>query len=138
MSEQEPSKQDPYSRIKRIHLPSGRFIEVLRFYDHEEDPDQGLHICRECDSKLVQPVAWSENEDDQEHSWNLTLHCPNCLHTEEGVYTQAQVDALEEVLDEGLDDMLTDLRLMTRVNMAEEIGRFTFALANDFILPEDF
>jgi hypothetical protein len=54
------------------------------------------------------------------------------------VFDQEQVDRLEEKLDEGLAEMLTDLRRLTQANMAEEIERFAGALHQNFILPEDF
>jgi hypothetical protein len=120
--------------IRRIVLPSGRTIEVVRFY--AEDPTRhGLHICPECDSELVQPVDWAEARNGL---WELVLQCPNCFWMDEGVYEQDQVDALEEHLDEGLTEMLSDLRRLTQANMSEEIERFAAALNADLILPEDF
>jgi len=49
-----------------------------------------------------------------------------------------QIDRLEEKLDDGLAEMLADLKRLTQANMAEEIDRFINALNADFILPEDF
>ena len=54
------------------------------------------------------------------------------------MFDQDQVDALEEHLDDGLTDMLSDLRRLTQANMTEEIERFAAALNADLILPEDF
>ena len=120
--------------VRRILLPSGRSIEVVRFY--AEDPQtQGLHVCPECACQLVQPLDWREAP----HGfWELTLHCPNCDWLEEGIFDQDQIDGLEEKLDDGLTAMLSDLRRLTQSNMAEEIERFTAALQDDFVLPEDF
>ena len=115
-------------------LPSGRTIEVVRF-DTDEATQPGLHICPECDSLLVQPIDWAEAP---EGFWELVLECPNCFWTDEGVFDQDQVDQLEEHLDEGLTDMLSDLRRLTQANMTEEIDRFSAALNADLILPEDF
>lgn len=120
--------------IRRIVLPSGRTIEVVRFYS-DEKTDSGLHICPECDSELVQPVDWAEAPNGL---WELMLQCPNCFWLEEGLYGQDQVDALEERLDDGLTEMLSDLRRLTQANMSEEIERFAAALNADLILPEDF
>jgi hypothetical protein len=120
--------------IRRIVLPSGRTIEVVRFY-LDETETHGLHVCPECDSHLVQPVDWAEAP---QGFWELTLHCPNCDWIDEGVFDQDQVDALEEQLDEGLTEMLSDLRRLTQSNMTEEIERFAAALHADLILPEDF
>jgi hypothetical protein len=128
-----PDNSDSHS-IRRIVLPSGRSIEVVRFYASEPEI-QGLHVCPQCDSRLVQPVQWAEAP---QGMWELLLQCPNCFWTDEGLFDQDQVDALEESLDQGLADMLSDLRRLTQTNMNEEIERFAAALNADLILPEDF
>lgn len=128
------SEKPDHQSIRRIVLPSGRSIEVVRFYMADTDAE-GLHVCPRCDSRLVQPVQWSEAPNG---FWELVLQCPNCFWTEEGVFDQNQVDALEENLDAGLADMLSDLRRLTQANMSEEIARFAAALNADLILPEDF
>ena len=120
--------------VRHIVLPSGRSIEVVGFFV----PDVGthrLHICPDCDSQLVQPIDWNEAP---QGFWELTLSCPNCDWSEVGVFDQAQVDALEETLDAGLTEMLSDLRRLTHSNMNGEIERFAEALNADLILPEDF
>jgi hypothetical protein len=121
--------------VRRIVLPSGKSIEVVRFHETEEAPRPGLHLCPECQSDLVQPLAWNEAADDR---WELTLECPNCRWTTEGVFSHDQVHELEDVLDEGLADLLGDLRRLAQANMAEHVERFTSALDLDLILPEDF
>lgn len=128
--------QQPPDRhtIRRIVLPSGRSIEVVRFYA-DQNADPGLHVCPQCASDLVQPVDWAEAP---QGYWELLLQCPNCFWLDEGVFDQDQVDALEERLDEGLTEMLADLRRLTQANMSEEIERFAAALNADLILPEDF
>jgi hypothetical protein len=107
----------------------------VRFHDGDQQTRQGLHVCGGCQSELVQPVAWSEAADER---WELTLHCPNCGLSTEGVYEREEVDQLEERLDEGLADMLRDLQRLTQANMADEIDRFVSALHADHVLPEDF
>jgi hypothetical protein len=121
--------------VRRIVLPSGRTIEVVRFHQTEEAPRQPLHICPGCNSELVQPVAWSEASDGR---WELLLSCPNCWWETEGVFDEEQVLALEERLDEGLAEMLRDLQRLTQANMADQLERFAAALRADLILPEDF
>ena len=121
--------------VRRIVLPSGRTIEVVRFHEVEEAPRDPLHICPSCSSELVQPVAWSEANDGR---WELLLSCPNCWWETEGVYDEEQVLSLEERLDEGLAEMLRDLQRLTQANMADQIDRFVTALYADQILPEDF
>jgi len=120
--------------VRKIVLPSGRSIEVVRF--HEDAPEgRELHICPVCNSDLVQPISWSESTQGR---WELELECPNCLWTDCGVFDREQVERLEDQLDEGLAAMLGDLQRLTQANMAEEIERFSRALAADVILPEDF
>lgn len=122
--------------VHRIVLPSGRKIDVVRFNDGEPATEHGpLHVCPECLCELVQPISWTEASDDH---WELLLRCPNCQWSIEGVFDQMAVEDLEERLDEGLADMLSDLQRLTQANMAEEIDRFLAALQADLILPEDF
>lgn len=121
--------------VHRIVLPSGRKIEVVRFSDDPETHGRPLHICPGCDSTLVQPVWWSEASD--EH-WELLLSCPNCEWSTEGIFSQAEVEDLEDHLEEGLQEMLADLQRLAHANMADEIDRFAQALTVDLILPEDF
>ena len=127
-----PEQEQP--SVRRIVLPSGRSIEVVRFNDSKH-VTRGLNVCPECSSDLVQPIEWSEAPDD---AWNLVLSCPNCDWYTEGLYTQDQVRELEDRLDEGLADMLRDLQRLAQANMADQIDRFVTALYADQILPEDF
>jgi hypothetical protein len=127
--------QNPDSNsIRRIILPSGRALEILKV-QLGQTGQRGLQVCPECESHLVQPLEWQET---RPGFWELTLQCPNCHWFDEGVFSQRQVDELEEHLDDGLAKMLNDLRRLTQANMAEEIDRFTAALQCDLILPEDF
>jgi hypothetical protein len=121
--------------VHRIVLPSGRRIEVVRFREDAAADRRPLHICPECSSSLVQPVYWSEASADH---WELLLSCPNCEWSSEGTYTQAEVEELEDRLEEGLADMLADLQRLAQANMADEIDRFAHALEANLILPEDF
>ncbi len=121
--------------VRRIILPSGRSIEVVRFPDVERQPPQDLWVCARCESELVQPVEWGDASDDR---WQLTLECPNCGLTTTGAYDRDQVDELEEKLDDGLAQIMSDLQRLTQANMAEETERFATALGTDLILPEDF
>ena len=122
--------------VRRIVLPSGRAIEVVRFHDGAADTTSpGLHVCPECQSDLVQPIAWSEAEGSK---WELTLRCPNCLWITDGIYDHTQVEHFEETLDEGLAAILRDLQRLTHANMADQVDRFVAALDADLILPEDF
>lgn len=120
---------------RRIALPSGRSIEVVRFDDEAPPSGDGLHVCPCCDSELVQPIEWAQVADER---LELTLHCPNCNWTSRGSYPQMEVAQLEDRLDEGVAAILRDLRQLTTANMADDVERFAAALAHDLILPEDF
>ena len=130
-------RPDPKNHsVRKIVLPSGKSIEVVRFSgENEAPPSSGLHLCPDCSSDLVQPVAWSEADGER---WELVLSCPNCWWEDEGIFTQDQVEALEEHLDDGLADMLDDLQRLAQANMADQVDRFITALHGDHILPEDF
>ncbi len=126
----------PQHSVRRIVLPSGKSIEVIRFRESEQQTVRpGLHVCPECQSELVQPVCWSEAPDD---GWELTLECPNCWWTTEGIFTQHQVHELEERLDDGVAQLLGDVKRLAHANMADHVERFIAALDRDLILPEDF
>jgi predicted RNA-binding Zn-ribbon protein involved in translation (DUF1610 family) len=121
--------------VRRIVLPSGRSIEVVRFHDPEHAVHEGLHVCPECGSELVHPIGWGQISADH---WELELYCPNCGLLRDGVFDQHDVAALEEHLDEGVNAILEDLKRLTHANMADEVDRFAAALQADLILPEDF
>ena len=131
--------------VKRVVLPSGKTIEVVLFGEADvadatpptrpAEPDQDLHVCIECESQLVYPVEWEESGPE---NWQVLLHCPNCEHYREGVFSQDTVESFDEELDRGADLLAGDYRRVMRANMAEEIERFVGALTADAILPEDF
>lgn len=128
-------KRAHHHSVHRIVLPSGRKIEVVRFQDETRLESRPLHVCLDCRAPLVQPLTWSETGD--EH-WELELRCPNCGWTTIGIYSQSEVEELEDRLEEGLSEMLADLHRLARANMADEIDRFASALQANVILPEDF
>ena len=131
----EMSNQPDQHSVRRIVLPSGRKIDVIRFADRDEQEPTGLHVCPECASPLVQPLSWAEAGPNQ---WQLALHCPNCDWEGGGVYSQDQIERFEDTLEEGVQDILRDLQRLTHANMTAEIARFSEALYADLILPEDF
>jgi hypothetical protein len=134
---------DDQAHVKRVVLPSGRTIEVVYFSDAElpndahapVQPEQDLHICLDCDSRLVYPVEWEEAGPE---NWSVLLHCPNCDICREGVFSQDTVESFDERLDDGADALARDYKRLMRANMAEELERFRGALESDAILPEDF
>ena len=121
--------------VRRVQLPSGKTIEVVLFGDAAVEREPDLHVCDGCPSELVYPVAWEESGTS---AWRVVLRCPECEQVREGTFSQDAVDAFDERLDAGTDALATDLRRLTRANMADELARFTAALKADAILPEDF
>jgi hypothetical protein len=124
--------------VKRVALPSGKTIEVVYFDrvgGHEAPAKQELHICPDCDARLVYPVHWTEVD---RASWEVTLRCPNCEWAHTGVFDQETVERFDEELDQGTDSLVDDLKRLVHANMEEDIERFSQALSGDHILPEDF
>jgi hypothetical protein len=95
----------------------------------------GMHACPSCSSVLVQPVNWHEQGDGH---WNVELRCPECEWWGRDSYSQTEVDRYDEELDRAGQELIDDLRALTRANMEEEAERFATALASDSVLPEDF
>lgn len=124
--------------VKRVTLPSGKRIDVVYFEDTDPSKSWGsesLHICSDCESKLVYPLNWSEVE---AGLWAVTVRCPDCEATRTGVFDQRTVEQFDKELDRGLDQLIEDLSHLERANMEEDIERFVDALSKDKILPVDF
>jgi hypothetical protein len=138
-----------HHHVRRVVLPSGKTIEVVYFAEHpvtepaagfpmlpalpSEDTD--LHVCGRCNSELVYPVEWEEAGATH---WEVALRCPNCEWNGTGVYEQTVVERFDEELDRGTECLVRDLKRLMTANMEDEIERFTDALRDDHILPEDF
>jgi hypothetical protein len=99
------------------------------------DRAKALHVCPGCDSELVYPVDWAPADRTR---WRVELHCPDCDWTGGGVYSQDLVDAFDEELDRGTEQLLEDLHLLARANMEDQVERFVAALHADLVVPEDF
>lgn len=142
----------PDHQLKRIVLPSGKTIEVVYFEHPAAVPpeasapavepnvepkveERDLHVCPDCKSSLVYPVQWEEAD---EAHWHITLRCPNCERTEEGVFGQPQCDGFDDELERGTDALTRDYKRLMTANLSEEIDRFAKALEVDGILPADF
>ena len=128
--------------VRRVVLPSGKTIEVVYFdeYPVEDDvtaeaPVTPIGTCRGCESGLVYPLDWQEAGDDH---WELTLRCPECESVTTGIFNQPLVEAFEEQLDVGTEQLVTDLRRLAQANMEDAVSRFAEALEADAILPMDF
>src|SRR3954471_11496768 len=142
------SFQDNSENVKRIVLPSGKTIEVVSFEDVTEQlaaiepsaqtspaPADGLHVCTECDSRLVYSTDRAE---EGAGKWVVGPHCPNCDGTGGGTFEQDLLDEFDEELDRGMEELAADLGRLARANMADDVDRFVEALRADAIQPMDF
>ena len=120
--------------IRKVTLPSGKTIEVISFED-ARPPAPELHVCPDCASDLVYPVAWEEAD---RASWEVSLRCPNCEWSTTAVYGEEAIQRFDETLDRGTEALVTDLRQLTRANMEEDVERFVLAIDAGHVLPEDF
>ena len=150
--------------VKRIVLPSGKTIEVLRLAEQggREKPGTTLepepgpmssvlgeneaacagavstphpHLCPACDSELVYPVAWTAAGADR---WSVELRCPNCERTDSALLDLDVAESFDEELERGAETLMSDLARLTEANMREHVERFASALHADAILPTDF
>jgi hypothetical protein len=143
------SLHDPRHYVRRVVLPSGKTIEVVYFEDQpagaapvaatpipaHDESFTDLHVCGSCTSTLVYPTEWEEAGATH---WEVALRCPNCEWAGTGVFEQELVERFDEELDRGTEALVRDLKRLAHANMEDEIERFTTALAEDHIVPEDF
>ena len=121
--------------IRKVTLPSGKTIEVISFEDLAPTAEPDLHICPECESGLVYPVAWEEADRSR---WEVSLRCPNCEWFTTGVFEEQAIQRFDDTLDRGTEALVSDLRQLTRANMEEDVERFVTAITAGHVLPEDF
>lgn len=155
-------------RTKKISLPGGKVIEIVYFSepaadgaalvedvaapameDHGDEggftfsdglslggePPLDLHVCPSCESELVYPVSWEERDGD---CWHIERRCPNCEWRHSGEYDQDEVEAFDDVLNDGTEELLITLRNAARTNMEDDVERLIEALHLDRIEPMDF
>lgn len=96
---------------------------------------EDLHICPECTSTMVYPTDWVPV--DLAH-WRVDLRCPECEWRQAGLYEQGVLDRFDTILDAGTDSLVHDLGRLQRANMEDEVERFSLALEQNLIVPEDF
>ena len=121
--------------IRKVTLPSGKTIEVISFEDLAPTAEPDLHICPDCESDLVYPVAWEEADRSR---WEVSLRCPNCEWSTTGVFEEDAIQRFDDTLDRGTEALVSDLRQLTRANMEEDVERFVDAITAGHVLPEDF
>ena len=123
--------------VRKVILPSGKMIEVISFDDLSpvETDLNALHVCPDCSSELVYPVAWEEAD---RARWEVSLRCPNCEWNVTDIFEEEAIQLFDETLDRGTEALVADLRRLTRANMEEAVERFVLALDLGHVLPEDF
>lgn len=136
MQEFEHSPSADHKRhVRKVTLPSGKTIEVISFDQDLAPAQRELHVCPECDSHLVYPVAWEEAEASR---WAVSLRCPNCEWALLDSFDAELIQRFDETLDHGTEALVADLRKLSRANMEEDVERFIAALNAEYVLPEDF
>jgi hypothetical protein len=103
--------------------------------DHAAPERADAHVCPECDSHLVYPIAWCASD---EQRWSADLRCPNCERIETIELDLAAADRFDEELEQGAETLLRDLKRLAEANMLEDLERLVAALSVDALLPMDF
>ncbi len=98
--------------------------------------DTGLHVCSECGSNLVQPTRWEQTS--TRGHWHLWRRCPECEWHCDGVHGECEIDAFDEALDDGAEELATQLAELERERMREITEVFSTALQADLITADDF
>jgi hypothetical protein len=106
----------------------------------DRSPDETLaltlHVCPACSSALVQPVSWEQ--DGERRAWLVSRRCPECGWAGESVHNEIEIDAFDEQLCLGSQELADQLRSMEHANMSESAGTFIGALHRDLIGADDF
>ncbi len=102
--------------------------------DAEPEPIY-MEFCPECDGGFVHPVTWREVDDDK---WEIECLCPECFWNETGVYLHEDVERFDDVLNRGTDMLIEACEQLSRENMSDYVKSFSYCLAVNAILPEDF
>jgi hypothetical protein len=111
-------------------------IESVPDRSPDETLDLKLHVCPACNSALVQPVTWEQDGD--RCAWLVSRRCPECQWAGESVHNEVEIDAFDEQLDLGAQELAGQLRSMEHANMSESADTFIQALQRDLIGAEDF
>src|SRR5215212_8834228 len=113
---------------RRVTLAPGQAAEVLLSEDGtaatgatpSASVETGLHVCPECASQLVAPVAW---EQAGPREWAVTIQCPNCEWWDADVFEEDAVERFDEELDRGTEALVRDLLRLMRANMEDDVHR---------------
>jgi len=97
----------------------------------------GLHVCPECRSELVQPLKWEQLPARPEW-WKLWRRCPECWWETETACAPDDIDDYDEALDNGAYALRGELKDLEREAMSKLADSFTVALERDLISSDDF
>lgn len=95
-----------------------------------------LHLCPCCGSGLVQPLTWEQAGG--RFSWRVARRCPECEWLGSSVHNVKEIDAFDEQLELGSQELAGELRALEHANMSEMATSFAIALDNDLIGADDF
>jgi hypothetical protein len=95
-----------------------------------------LHVCPRCHSEMVQPTCW-EQAGDRAH-WRIWRRCPECEWCCEAVHDESEIDAFDEALDLGANELAEELKALEHANMTAMVEAFAAALDADLIGADDF
>jgi hypothetical protein len=111
-------------------------IAAMADHSSRETAERTLHICPNCGSSLVQPTSWEQVGD--RNGWRVGRRCPECEWSGNSVHHVGEIDAFDEQLELGSQELAGQLRAMEHANMSETAENFVAALANDLIGADDF
>jgi hypothetical protein len=146
------NEPDTPTQVRQVVLPSGRTIEIVyldepavattpsKVADEERqtalaEAAADLTVCGLCGCEFVQPVDWDEAG---VRHWRVTLRCPNCEAHGTVVVEDEVVDHYDLALERGSAALALSLHGLVEQNIEDEVARFSAALADDHVLPEDF
>jgi hypothetical protein len=95
----------------------------------------GLHVCRECNSMLVEPRTC---EPVGTTRWLMKLACPECGWWTAGVWEDEELARLELVLAHATASILADCEALARASSDDAVRGFAEALRTGAITPADF
>lgn len=98
--------------------------------------NRSLHVCPVCESFLVQPTSWEQSGD--RFTWRVGRRCPECQWTSESVHSPVEIDAFDEQLELGAQELAGELAALEHANMSAMATSFIVALDNDLITADDF
>ena len=93
---------------------------------------QGLHVCPNCSSQLVQPVEWEPVGDE---AWSVLLRCPSARSSRRACSAQPELDAYDVELDRGEALLRVAYLQLSTENMEAEIDAFAEALGPALCCP---